>query len=179
MQSEWWLCPQCTKPRWSSSLPAGARVPFNEYRPCQMEVSCTGGTHKSSILNCIFHYKPSIWGYLHLWGPPNRRKMSFYTKDRNFFIYLLDLCLVGSFVAWSYWKLGNYDLKTAAISEGTLEQWETEDIHTWNGSQWVPDLCRDLWVYNITISEGWGFQDSRIHMLVICTTLPIYRPVFM
>ena len=38
-----------------------------------MEISENGGTPKSSIDRWIFpykHYKPSIWGYLHLWKPP-------------------------------------------------------------------------------------------------------------
>ena len=35
-----------------------------------LEVSLNGGTPKSSTLMEIFHYKPSIWGYPHLWKPP-------------------------------------------------------------------------------------------------------------
>ena len=35
-----------------------------------MGVSWNGGTPKSSHFNRIFHYKPSILGYPHLWKPP-------------------------------------------------------------------------------------------------------------
>ena len=37
--------------------------------PINMEVSWNRGTHKSSIYRLIFHSKPSIWGYPHLWNP--------------------------------------------------------------------------------------------------------------
>ena len=36
----------------------------------QLGVSINGGIPKSSINRWIFPYKPSIWGYHHLWKPP-------------------------------------------------------------------------------------------------------------
>ena len=35
-----------------------------------MGVSINGGIPKSSLFNGMFHYKPSIIGYSHLWKPP-------------------------------------------------------------------------------------------------------------
>ena len=40
-----------------------------------MEISWNRGTFKSSTFNGIYHYKPSIWGYPHLWKPPYYQKM--------------------------------------------------------------------------------------------------------
>ena len=36
-----------------------------------MGVSKNNGTSKSSILNGVFHYKPSILGYPYFWKHPN------------------------------------------------------------------------------------------------------------
>ena len=42
-------------------------APFYETTICHhMVVSSNGGPHKSSIQTGLFHYKPSIWGYLYL-----------------------------------------------------------------------------------------------------------------
>ena len=53
-----------------------------------LEVSINGGTPKSSIYRLVFHYKPSILGYRHLWKPTSDfllcfPKITFFSSQRR------------------------------------------------------------------------------------------------
>ena len=91
-------------PRRSSSLPAGARVLFNEHRPCQI-----GGRWVSI---------PKI-GYLQ--GLLSGGSFWFFKQFR--------VCCRGFVKAWSSWKLMEFTTqKLKPFQRGTLEHCETDDI---------------------------------------------------
>ena len=120
-------------PRQSSSLPAGARVLFNEHRPCQI-----GGRWVSI---------PKI-GYLQ--GLLSGGSFWFFKQFR--------VCCRGFVKAWSSWKLGN--LRPKNLSHFRGEHWNIVKLMiSGRHSMAARPIKAKPHVKNCQDLSRWGFED--------------------